>query len=110
MLVAAFHWHMNAFCMSPFLPHADAPRMDAAALQQKVAEGIFLLKTKYSECPSWDEIIPVVLEFGLEGLVDRVRITPGELFFSLLGPYPPPVSSSWCAVLLGGREESDSFS
>ncbi len=35
------------------------------------------LKTAYCECPCYDQVIPVLLEEGIEGVAEKCKLTPG---------------------------------
>ena len=35
------------------------------------------LSNKFSECPTFDQIVPALLEVGIEGLQERCKFTPG---------------------------------
>lgn len=45
--------------------------------RKKIDENTLILKTTYCECPSYNEIIPVLLEKGIEELPKFCKISPG---------------------------------
>ncbi|KIY52715.1 ATP-dependent DNA ligase [Fistulina hepatica ATCC 64428] len=46
-------------------------------LAVKLEEGAEILKSVYSELPSYDEVIPALLKYGIFGLQEHCRLTPG---------------------------------
>ncbi|KAK0045395.1 DNA ligase 1 [Biomphalaria pfeifferi] len=46
-------------------------------LKKKLDEAALIIKTTYSELPSYDAIIPMVLEHGLHNLRAHCKLTPG---------------------------------
>ncbi len=52
-------------------------KLSEAALAQKLEEGTRILKSVYSELPSYDLVVPALLEAGTEGLQERCKLTPG---------------------------------
>ncbi|KAF7306912.1 DNA ligase [Mycena indigotica] len=46
-------------------------------LETKLEEGANIIKSVYSELPSYDEVIPALLEHGIENLHDHCKLTPG---------------------------------
>ncbi|XP_043196469.1 DNA ligase 1-like isoform X1 [Amphibalanus amphitrite] len=56
----------------------DATReMSAEKTKAAVDEAALVLKTVYCECPTYDEIVPVLLEHGLDKLPDHCKIRAG---------------------------------
>ncbi|KAH9525287.1 tRNA ligase [Bulinus truncatus] len=51
--------------------------LGAEALKKKLDEAALIVKTTYSELPSYDAIIPIVLEHGLNNLRSHCKLTPG---------------------------------
>ena len=66
----------RALVLTPPLDAAPPPGKDDA-LQQALADATQLLKNVYSECPSWDLIVPAILEHGLNRLPEFCHVTPG---------------------------------
>ncbi|KAF7320353.1 DNA ligase [Mycena kentingensis (nom. inval.)] len=46
-------------------------------LETKLEEGSSMIKSVYSELPSYDQVIPALLEHGIEDLHDHCKLTPG---------------------------------
>ncbi|KAJ7071047.1 hypothetical protein C8F01DRAFT_1362831 [Mycena amicta] len=46
-------------------------------LESKLEEGANTLKSVYSELPSYDEVIPALLQHGIKDLRDHCKLTPG---------------------------------
>ncbi|THV04968.1 ATP-dependent DNA ligase [Dendrothele bispora CBS 962.96] len=46
-------------------------------LAARLEEGSNVLKSVYSELPSYDEVIPALLEYGIDGLKEHCKLTPG---------------------------------
>ncbi|KAJ8083979.1 ATP-dependent DNA ligase Cdc17 [Marasmius tenuissimus] len=46
-------------------------------LAARLEEGAEILKSVYSELPSYDEVIPALLEHGIDGVRDRCKLRPG---------------------------------
>ncbi|KAG6842225.1 hypothetical protein C0991_000195 [Blastosporella zonata] len=46
-------------------------------LATRLEEGANIIKAVYSELPSYDEVIPALLEHGIDGLRDHCKLTPG---------------------------------
>ncbi|XP_052262495.1 DNA ligase 1-like isoform X2 [Dreissena polymorpha] len=51
--------------------------VNSETLKQKMEESALIIKTTYCECPSYDAIIPCILEHGIEELPNRCKLTPG---------------------------------
>ncbi|XP_055877996.1 DNA ligase 1-like isoform X2 [Biomphalaria glabrata] len=51
--------------------------LGAETLKKKLDEAALIIKTTYSELPSYDAIIPMVLEHGLHNLRAHCKLTPG---------------------------------
>jgi DNA ligase-1 len=45
--------------------------------KQKLDETALILKTTYCQCPSYNKIIPVLLEKGIQELPNQCKLTPG---------------------------------
>uniref|UniRef100_A0AAG5DIM6 DNA ligase n=1 Tax=Anopheles atroparvus TaxID=41427 RepID=A0AAG5DIM6_ANOAO len=64
-------------------PHLDPPVVSALAgesetrTKARVEEITLTLKTVYCQCPNYDQIVPVLLEHGIEQLVERCPMRPG---------------------------------
>ncbi|PWN53126.1 ATP-dependent DNA ligase [Violaceomyces palustris] len=52
-------------------------RMDQASLAEKLEEGTEIVKSVFSELPSYDAVIPALLQGGVEGLRETCKLTPG---------------------------------
>ncbi|KAF9787157.1 DNA ligase I [Thelephora terrestris] len=52
-------------------------RWSQEKLTEKLEEGSSILKSVYSELPSYDLVIPALLKFGIGGLRERCQLTPG---------------------------------
>ncbi|KAF9651861.1 ATP-dependent DNA ligase [Thelephora ganbajun] len=52
-------------------------RWSQEKLAEKLEEGSNVLKSVYSELPSYDLVIPALLEFGIGGLREKCQLTPG---------------------------------
>ncbi|KAJ7597022.1 ATP-dependent DNA ligase [Mycena floridula] len=46
-------------------------------LASRLEEATNILKSVYSELPSYDSVIPVLLEYGVDGVRERCKLTPG---------------------------------
>ncbi|KAH0590760.1 hypothetical protein H2248_000885 [Termitomyces sp. 'cryptogamus'] len=46
-------------------------------LATRLEEGANIIKAVYSELPSYDEVIPALLEHGIDGLREHCKLTPG---------------------------------
>ncbi|KAK7468881.1 ATP-dependent DNA ligase Cdc17 [Stygiomarasmius scandens] len=46
-------------------------------LAARLEEGSNILKSVYSELPSYDQVIPALLEYGIDGLKEHCKLTPG---------------------------------
>ncbi|OJJ50567.1 hypothetical protein ASPZODRAFT_126455 [Penicilliopsis zonata CBS 506.65] len=57
--------------------HEAAVKGDKAPSAEKLAEGEAILKTVYSELPSYEVIIPAILEHGLFNLRNVCKLQPG---------------------------------
>lgn len=57
--------------------HTAFKSADSDAFKEKLAAEALKLKTSYCECPSYDLMIPALLEDGIDGLKSRCRLTPG---------------------------------
>lgn len=56
-----------------------------------------IVKGVFSELPSYDEIVPKLLEHGIDDLKDHCKLTPGNIFFHPTRPtfsYAPCCRSS----------------
>jgi len=57
--------------------HTAFKSADSDAFKEKLAGVAFSLKTAYCECPSYDLMVPALLESGVDELKHRCKITPG---------------------------------
>jgi len=46
-------------------------------LATRLEEGANVIKAVYSELPTYDKVIPALLEFGIDGLREHCKLTPG---------------------------------
>ncbi|KAF8337435.1 ATP-dependent DNA ligase [Cantharellus anzutake] len=53
------------------------PAKSKESLALKLERGAQALKSVYSELPSYDHVIPVLLRVGIEGLKEKCKLTPG---------------------------------
>lgn len=56
---------------------SEAKRMDEEALAAQLEQGTLIGKAVFSELPSYDLLIPALLEYGPEGLRAHLKLTPG---------------------------------
>ncbi|KZT30565.1 ATP-dependent DNA ligase [Neolentinus lepideus HHB14362 ss-1] len=52
-------------------------RWSKEKLTSRLEEAVEIIKAVYSELPSYDEVIPALLEVGTEGLRKKCKLTPG---------------------------------
>ncbi|KZV87084.1 hypothetical protein EXIGLDRAFT_697865 [Exidia glandulosa HHB12029] len=52
-------------------------RWSKEKLASRLEEAANVVKQVYSELPSYDEVIPALLEVGIDGLAERCKLTPG---------------------------------
>ncbi|KAF2813203.1 DNA ligase 1 [Mytilinidion resinicola] len=57
--------------------HETAAKGDTIPSTDKLAKGEKILKSVYSELPSYEVIIPAMLEHGLDNLPDNCKLQPG---------------------------------
>ena len=58
--------------------HGDAgKKKKGAELADALGAAFDVLKQVFSECPTFDQIVPALLEVGIEGLQERCKFTPG---------------------------------
>ncbi|XP_059178450.1 DNA ligase 1-like isoform X2 [Physella acuta] len=73
----------HALFLTPPTQEYPPPVLDAGkglgpeTLKKKLDEAALTIKTTYCELPSYDAIIPIVLEHGLENLREHCKLTPG---------------------------------
>ena len=51
--------------------------MNKEKVAARMEEAASTLKAVYSELPTYDRVVPALLEAGLDGLRDRCKLTPG---------------------------------
>ena len=51
--------------------------MSKEKVAARMEEAASTLKAVYSELPTYDRVVPALLEAGLDGLRDRCKLTPG---------------------------------
>ncbi|TDL28660.1 ATP-dependent DNA ligase [Rickenella mellea] len=56
---------------------ASGKKWNKEKLAARLEEAANIVKSVYSELPSYDLVIPALLEDGLDGLKDRCKLTPG---------------------------------
>lgn len=54
-----------------------AKKLSESAFKSEVDENALILKTTYCQCPNYDRIIPVLLEHGLDKLLEHCPMEPG---------------------------------
>ncbi|CAG8474584.1 6102_t:CDS:10, partial [Acaulospora morrowiae] len=52
-------------------------QLPKAKKAEELAEAPNIVKAVYSELPSYDIIVPTLLEYGVKGLAERCKLTPG---------------------------------
>ncbi|XP_058816852.1 DNA ligase 1 [Topomyia yanbarensis] len=52
-------------------------KCDEAAAKSKIEEIALILKTVYCQCPNYNKIIPVLLEHGVDSLLEKCPLVPG---------------------------------
>ncbi|KAF8603617.1 ATP-dependent DNA ligase [Ceratobasidium sp. AG-I] len=57
--------------------HGDLKKWSKEELGTKCDEGADILKSVFSEIPSYDLVVPALLEGGMESLRDACKLTPG---------------------------------
>ena len=60
------------------IAHATASKKNRVASPQQVLDAETAVKSVYSELPSYDVLVPALLEGGTVGLEDRCTLTPGK--------------------------------
>ncbi|GJJ13777.1 hypothetical protein Clacol_008034 [Clathrus columnatus] len=56
----------------------DTKKWSKEKLANRLVEGAEVVKSVYSELPSYDLVIPALLEVGIDGLKDKCSLTPGK--------------------------------
>lgn len=46
-------------------------------LAEEMQKSLEILKRAHSEAPNWEKIIPALVEYGIDGLLDHCHLTPG---------------------------------
>merc|ERR1719209_1739160 len=57
--------------------HTVHKNSEGEKFKEELSRESLKLKTAYCECPSYDILLPALLEVGIEGLTTRCRLTPG---------------------------------
>lgn len=60
------------------LAHAIVLSRDEKATKEDLEKGVEVVKQVYSELPSYDMIVPALLDGGIDDLQERCHLTPGE--------------------------------
>lgn len=60
----------------PFKVNVMANKSDAS-IKSKVEENALIIKTVFCRCPDYNQIIPILIEDGVENLLDKVKMNPG---------------------------------
>ncbi|KIJ45160.1 hypothetical protein M422DRAFT_227796 [Sphaerobolus stellatus SS14] len=55
----------------------DTKKWSKEKLASRLEQGAEIVKSVYSELPSYDLVIPALLEFGVDGLKQKCNLTPG---------------------------------
>jgi len=61
----------------PPATHTSHKSVDSDKFKEELAKESLKLKTSYAECPTYDLLIPALLEDGIAGLSERCKLTPG---------------------------------
>ena len=61
----------------PPTKHTVHKNTEGEKFKEELAKESLKLKTAYCECPSYDILLPALLEAGIDGLGARCRLTPG---------------------------------
>jgi DNA ligase 1 len=46
-------------------------------IKSKIEENALILKTVFCRCPDYNQIIPIIIEYGIEELLEKVQMKPG---------------------------------
>jgi len=57
--------------------HTAYKSAETDTFKEKLSAEAFKLKSAYCECPSYDIVIPALLQMGIDGLADSCKLTPG---------------------------------
>ena len=57
--------------------HASGKTRSADSVAKMLAEGADTIKSVFSELPNYDQVIPALLENGVEKLHETCKMTPG---------------------------------
>ena len=57
--------------------HTVHKSAESDKFKEELAKESLKLKTSYCECPSYDILIPALLDGGISGLSTKCRLTPG---------------------------------
>jgi DNA ligase-1 len=68
---------LNAITQAVILTTNDKLKRSSDKFKAELARAALILKTAYSECPNYDQIIPVLLDEGVDALPTRCQLTPG---------------------------------
>lgn len=61
---------------APFKVNVMSNKSDAS-IKSKVEENALIIKTVFCRCPDYNQIIPILIEDGIDVLLDRVQMNPG---------------------------------
>lgn len=64
-------------CVLQELAKDDAKKLKGEALANKLEAASMSVRTAYGQCPSYDMLIPALLEHGVEDLSSHVHFAPG---------------------------------
>ena len=52
-------------------------KLDANALADELLKAVDIVKLVFSECPSYDLVVPALLDVGIDGLQEKCQFKPG---------------------------------
>ena len=58
----------------------EGKKPNTATLAKEMEEASDILKSVFSEIPSYDAVVPALLDVGLKGLPEACKMTPGKLY------------------------------
>ena len=56
--------------------HTAFKSVDSESFKENLAAQALKLKTAYCECPTYDQVVPALLEGGIDGVSARCKLTP----------------------------------
>jgi len=61
----------------PPVEHTKYKSVESDKFKEVLAKDSLKVKTAYCECPSYDILIPALLDSGVDGLAEKCKLTPG---------------------------------